>query len=62
MKIITLTCPDCGTVVADNVLERERVLKCPGIDCERELRYQDLPTSDRQYIEDNLHKFRMEDD
>jgi len=61
MRIITLTCQDCGTVVAGNVLERNRLMKCPGLDCERELRFADLPSSDRQHVENNLERFRTEE-
>jgi len=43
MRIITHTCPDCGTVVAANELEANRVLKYPGLGCETVLRFEDLP-------------------
>jgi|GEM_PF-887227 len=60
MRIITHSCPDCGTVVAGNVLERERVLKCPGLDCEAVLRFTDLPESDREHLLANLERYRAE--
>jgi len=60
MRIPTLQCPDCGTVVAANVLERHRALKCPGLDCEAELRFEDLPAEDREHVLANLEKYRME--
>jgi hypothetical protein len=60
MKIITDTCPDCGTIIAGNVLESHRVMKCPGLDCETVRRFDDLPQEDQEYIEDNLEKYRME--
>jgi len=47
MHIITLTCPDCGTIVAANVLEAERRTKCPGLDCERVLAFEDLSPDER---------------
>lgn len=47
MLVLTLTCPDCGTVVAANELEDARVRKCPGLDCEAVLRWADLPEDDR---------------
>jgi hypothetical protein len=62
MRIITLTCPDCGTIVADNVLERHRVMKCPGLDCEQVLRFDDLPESDQRYIETALERFQSPGD
>jgi hypothetical protein len=60
MRIITDTCEECGTIVAGNVLERRRVMKCPGLECETVRRFDHLPESDRQHILDNLEKYRME--
>lgn len=57
MLVITLTCPDCGTIVADNVLARNRVVECPGLDCNRELAFSDLTEEDQQYVENYLAKF-----
>lgn len=42
MEITTLTCPQCDTVVAENVLEEERIMKCPYYDCEEILSFEDL--------------------
>jgi len=42
MRITTLTCSECGTIVAKNVLERERVMKCPYYECEEILSFEDL--------------------
>jgi len=60
MRIVTHSCPDCGTVVAGNVLERERVLKCPGLDCEAVLRFTDLSESEREHLLANLERYRAE--
>ncbi|WP_372480343.1 hypothetical protein ACAH01_04205 [Halomicrobium sp. HM KBTZ05] len=60
MRIITLSCPDCGTVVAGNVLESRREMKCPGLDCEAVLRFSDLADDDREHILANRDKYRME--
>ena len=46
MRIITLRCPSCGTVVAGNVLEDRREVKCPGLDCKEVLRFSDLEEAD----------------
>jgi hypothetical protein len=54
MRIITDTCPNCGTIVAANVLEEERLMKCPGLDCEAILSFDDLPPDDRTYVIDYL--------
>lgn len=59
MRIITHTCPECGTIVAANELEAERVMKCPGIECENVLRFEDLPTSAREYVLENRKRYRM---
>jgi hypothetical protein len=61
MKIITLTCPDCGTIVADNVLKKYRVMKCPSTDCSRELRFDMLSEDHQEYILDNPEMFRLEE-
>lgn len=60
MRIITLTCPNCGTIIADNVLESNREFRCPGIDCEEMIRFEDLPESDKNYILDNIERYNLE--
>lgn len=60
MRIITLTCPSCGTVVAGNVLEDRRVLKCPGLECEQVLRFEDLPADDREHLVSNREKYTID--
>ena len=57
MKVYTLSCPDCGTVVAANELESTRVQKCPGLDCNTVLRFEDLPPDARQHILDHAEKY-----
>ena len=42
MKITTLTCANCGTIVAENVLEKERIMKCPNYGCEEILSFSEL--------------------
>ena len=60
MRIIILTCPNCGTVVAENELERNRVMECPGLGCQRELRFDDLSEADQRYVKEKLDMFRPE--
>lgn len=60
MRIITLPCPDCGTIVAGNVLEDHREMKCPGLGCEAVLRFSDLDEEDREHFLSNREKYRME--
>jgi hypothetical protein len=60
MRIITLSCPTCETVVAGNVLENRREIKCPGLDCEEVLRFSDLPGDDSEYMLENREKYMME--
>ena len=50
MRIVTLTCSNCGTVVAGNELERERVMHCPGLACDTILSFEDLPELGREYL------------
>jgi hypothetical protein len=57
MRIITLTCPKCGTVVADNVLEDRRVMKCPGLNCEEVLRFEELSENDQAHLVENRQKY-----
>lgn len=60
MRIETLTCPDCGTVVAANVLESQRKLKCPGLGCEQSLEFGDLPPDVREHYTENRDRYRMD--
>jgi len=60
MRIITLACPTCGTVVAGNVLEDRREVKCPGLGCKEVLRFSDLEEADREHILANREQYRME--
>lgn len=59
MHIITHTCPDCGTIVAANELEANRVMKCPGLGCENELRFEDLPEDEREHFLENRQQYQM---
>lgn len=59
MRIPTLTCDRCGTIVAANELEDRRVMKCPGLDCEAELRFDDLPEADREHVLEHREQYRI---
>ncbi|MFC6724416.1 hypothetical protein ACFQE1_08525 [Halobium palmae] len=59
MRIITHACPDCGTVVSANELESNRVMKCPGLDCEAVLRFEDLSEEEREHFLDNRERYRL---
>lgn len=59
MKIITHTCPGCGTIVAANELERRRVMKCPGLACDEVLRFADLPHDDRDFFLENRDRYEI---
>lgn len=59
MQIVTATCSDCGTIVAGNVLEEHRVVKCPQIDCEAVLRFDDLPEGKRRHILGNKERYQL---
>jgi hypothetical protein len=59
MRIETLSCENCGTVVAANVLEGERVMKCPGLDCESVLAFEDLPRETQRWLLDKRDRYRM---
>lgn len=47
MKISTIRCTKCGTIVAENVLDEVRELECPRIGCEETLRLEHPPTDER---------------
>ena len=59
MRIITHTCPDCGTVVAANELERRRVMKCPGLSCESILEFEAISPENREHFLDNRERYRL---
>lgn len=59
MRIITLTCPNCGTIVAANVLEEERIMKCPGLSCDEPLAFEHLPESEREFFLENAQQYQM---
>ncbi|AQL43315.1 hypothetical protein BV210_11700 [Halorientalis sp. IM1011] len=59
MRIITLTCEECGTIVAANELEQRRVMKCPGLDCESVLRFADLTDDERHHFLNNRGQYRI---
>lgn len=60
MRIITLTCSDCGTITAANVLETHREMKCPGLECGRVLRFADLSGDEREHVLENRSRYTME--
>lgn len=59
MYIITHSCSLCGTIVAANVLEENRVMKCPGIQCNEILRFNDLPDEEQTYYLNNKSDYEM---
>lgn len=59
MRIITHSCPDCGTIVAANELESKRVMKCPGLGCATVLRFEDLAKSDRDHFLEHRDQYQM---
>lgn len=59
MRIVTHTCPDCGTVVAANELEVNRVMKCPGLACESVLRFEDLEEDAREHVLEHRERYRL---
>ena len=60
MRIDTTTCPDCGTVVAVNVLLTERVLTCPGLGCGAVHRFDELPEDVQSHYETNRESYRLD--
>jgi hypothetical protein len=62
MRIITTTCPECETVVGANELEARRVMKCPGLDCEHVLRFDDLSSEEREFFLEYREQYILEDE
>ena len=60
MRIDTIVCEACGMIVAGNVLESERVTKCPGFNCEEVLRFEDLSEEAHENLIENRNKYRMD--
>jgi uncharacterized paraquat-inducible protein A len=58
MRIITHTCPDCGTIVSANELEANRAMNCPRIGCRAVLRFSDLPNEERTFFIENRDQYR----
>ena len=59
MRIITHSCPTCGTIVAANELEDNRVMKCPGLDCQDVLRFDDLPEEAQQHFLEHRGRYQL---
>ena len=59
MRIITHSCPACGTVVAANELESNRVMKCPGLECQEALRFEDLPEEAAEHFLENRDSYQI---
>jgi len=59
MRIITHTCSDCGTIVAANELEANRVMKCPGLSCEAVLRFEDLSKEEREHFLEHRDQYQI---
>ena len=59
MKIITHSCTSCGTVVAANELEANRVMKCPGLSCENVLKFDELPDDEQDFFLDNADQYEL---
>ena len=57
MKVYTLTCQNCGTVVAANELEANRVQKCPGLDCKNVLHFEELSEKAREHVLNHTEKY-----
>lgn len=55
MRIVTLTCSDCGTVVAGNLLLEARSARCPGVDCDAILRLEQLPEDEQAILREQMH-------
>lgn len=60
VSITTITCEACGTIVAGNVLERHRHMKCPRLGCEHILRFSDLPEEGQGMLVEQAERYVIE--
>lgn len=60
MRIITLECDDCGSIVAGNVLERYYRVDCPGANCDSVHEFDDLPEEERKFLREHSEQYQME--
>jgi len=58
MQIVTLTCPNCGTVVSGNLLVETRSAECPGVDCAEILRLEHLSEEEQAVLREQPEQFR----
>ncbi len=59
MQIITYTCPNCGTIIAANVLESERIMKCPKSGCSNIVKFTDITGEEQEYVVENKEEFKL---
>ncbi len=59
VHITTLTCEKCQTIVAGNVLEERREMKCPRTGCDAILRFDDLPVSAREIMLEDHEEYSI---
>ena len=60
VTINTVTCSRCGTIVAGNVLEDRREMKCPRLTCEEILRFSDLSGEEREQLLEHAALYEIE--
>jgi DNA-directed RNA polymerase subunit RPC12/RpoP len=59
MRIVTYSCPHCGTIVAANELEERRVMPCPGLSCDSVIRFEDLPQESQEYFIEHRDRYQL---
>lgn len=60
MRNITLTCDECGSIVAGNVLEKRRRVACPGVDCSETLHFEELSNEEQHHLVAHADKYQIE--
>lgn len=60
MKVYTLTCEDCGTITAGNVVERYRRMKCPRVGCENVVEFGELSPEQREHMIEHIERYRID--
>jgi hypothetical protein len=60
MRIITLACEECGSIVAGNVLEQKGRVDCPGPNCDQTLQIETLTDDEQRHLLNNAEKYSIE--
>jgi len=61
MRIITVTCEECGSIVSGDALELQGRVVCPGVDCEVIHRFEHLSEENQLELTERANDRRRTD-